>query len=121
MSTQNTNAASGTGDPNSSATVAAPSIAAPVRLGGVEAEFTQMPSPSQVEPYSGLRRGMLYQLARKGHIKTVSLRMAGKARGRRLIVLATLRDYLRRLNAEQNAIAPVPSLNLPERDNDVSR
>ena len=117
VSTLNNNAASGTGDQSSSATIAAPSLAAPVRPGGVEAEFTPMPSPSQVEPYSGLRRGMLYQLARQGHIKTVSLRMPGKTRGRRLIVLATLRDYLRRLNAEQNA--PAPSVNLPDRGDDV--
>lgn len=64
---------------------------------------------------------MLYQLARAGHIKTVSLRMPGKTRGRRLIVLATLRDYLRRLNAEQNAMVPAPSFDLPARGNDVSR
>ncbi len=103
MSTLNT-AASGTGQQSSSsATIAAPSIAAPVTPGVVEAEFTAIPSHSQVEPYSGLRRGMLYQLAKAGHIQTVSLRLAGKTRGRRLIVLSTLREYLRRLNAEQNA------------------
>ncbi len=103
MSTLNNNAACGTGDQNSSARFAAPSVAASVQQGGVEAEFTPMPSPSQVEPFSGLRRGLLYQLAREGHIKTVSLRLPGRTRGRRLIVLASLRDYLRRLNEEQNA------------------
>jgi len=97
----NLNAVRRTGQ-NSSATTAAPSIAAPVTPGGIEAEFTPLPSPGQVEPYSGLRRGMLYQLLRAGHIQSVSLRQPGKARGRRLIVLSTLRDYLRRLNAEQN-------------------
>ncbi len=101
--TQNTKAVSGAGDQSSSATFAAPSIAAPVTPAGIEPEFCAFPGPAQVEPYGGLRRGMLYQLARDGHIKTVSLRMPGKTRGRRLIVLSTLRDYLRRLNAEQNA------------------
>lgn len=95
-------AASGTGLKNSSATFAAPSIAAPVTVGTVEPEFTALPSPSQVEPYSGLRRGMLYQLAREGHIRTVSLRRPGATRGRRLIVLSTLKNYLRGLDANQN-------------------
>jgi hypothetical protein len=97
------NAARGTGEENRTATVAGPSIAAPVTLGYVEAEFTAFPGPDQVEPYSGLRRGKLYSLAREGHIKTISLREPGKARGRRLIVLSTLRQHLRRLNEEQNS------------------
>jgi hypothetical protein len=99
------NAASGAGQQNSSATIAAPSIAAGVTLRGVEPEFTAMPSPSQVEPYSGLRRGMLYQLAREGLIETVSLRQPGRTRGRRLIVLESLKNYLRSLRQEQNANA----------------
>ena len=97
-----TNAASGIGEENSSATTAAPSIAAPARIGYVEAEFVAFPGPDHVEPYSGLRRGKLYSLALEGHIKTVSLREPGRARGRRLIVLSTLKAHLRRLNAEQN-------------------
>jgi hypothetical protein len=92
-----------TGQQSSIATTAAPSIAAPVTPGGIEPEFTPMPSPSQVEPYSGLRRGMLYELWREKKIETVSLRMPGKTRGRRLIVLSTLKKFLRDLNAEQNA------------------
>ena len=98
-------AASEAGHQNSPVTFAAPSIAAPVSLGGIDPEFTSMPAPSQVEPYSSLKRGMLYQLARAGHIRTVSLREPGKTRGRRLIVLSTLREYLRRLDAEQNGDA----------------
>jgi hypothetical protein len=90
------------GQENSPVTFAAPSIAGGVRLSYVEAEFTSFPSQDQVEPYSSLRRGKLYSLAREGHIKTVSLREPGKTRGRRLIVLSTLKAYLRRLNAEQN-------------------
>ena len=102
---KNIDAEGGAGQLNSSATIAAPSIAAGVTLRGVEAEFTAMPSPSQVEPYSGLRRGMLYQLAREGLIETVSLRQPGRARGRRLIVLASLKNYLRSLRSEQCASA----------------
>lgn len=106
MSTKNVrkhNAARETGQENRPATFATPSIAAPVTPVGVEPEFIAMPGVGQVEPYGNLRRGMLYSLEREGLIKTVSLRMPGKARGRRLIVLATLRAYLRRLNEEQNA------------------
>lgn len=101
MSNQSPNAERDTGQSN--ATTAATSIAAPVTPGGIEPEFTPMPSPSQVEPYSGLRRGLLYQLWREKKIETVSLRMPGKTRGRRLIVLSTLKKFLRDLNAEQNA------------------
>lgn len=88
---------------NSFLTTEAPSIALPApAVIGVEPEFIAMPSPGRECPYSGLKRGMLYVLEREGLIKTVSLRRKGSARGRRLIVLASLKAYLRGLNAEQN-------------------
>ena len=99
------NAAVGAGKQNNLATFAAPLIAEPHSPAGVEPEFIAIPGPSQICPYSGLRRGMLYALSREGLIKTVSLRRPGRTRGRRLVVLSTLRDYLRGLNAEQNAHA----------------
>jgi len=42
----------------------------------------------------GLTRSHLYALAAEGHIRSVSLRRPGTTRGRRLFVVASLRDYL---------------------------
>lgn len=46
---------------------------------------------------------MLYQLAKEGLIRTVSLRRTGTTRARRLIVLDSLMRYLRGLDAAQNS------------------
>ena len=108
----NTNAASGIGSSNSTTaiapgsaahTFAEPVIAEGIRPVVVEPEFIAMPAPGKVCPYSSLQRGMLYALERDGLIKTVSLRRKGTTRGRRLIVLSSLKNYLRRLDAVQNA------------------
>jgi hypothetical protein len=81
-----------------SAPVVAPVMA---QCGAEFPEFLPMPSPGQTCRYSGLRRGVLYQLAKEGLIETISIRRKGRARGRRLIVAETLRNYLRGLRAEQ--------------------
>lgn len=65
-----------------------------------EPEFYSMPAVG--ETLEGLRRGALYCLWKDGEIETVSVRRKGRTRGRRLIVAQSLRDYLRRLRAEQN-------------------
>ena len=98
------NAAGETGEQNSSATTAPPSVGAPITVTPcwIQPEFLPFPGVGQVEPYSGLKRGQLYQLARLGHIQTVSLREPGRARGRRLVVLSSLKAHLWRLHAEQN-------------------
>ena len=84
-------------------TTAPITVAAPVpSASGIEAEFVAMPGPGQVCPYSNLKRGALYALCRDGLIQTVSLRREGTTRGRRLIVLTSLKAYLRGLNALQN-------------------
>ncbi len=90
------------GKSNSSSTFAAPSVAAPVTHAVIEPDFTAFPPQGQVEPYSSLRRGMLYALESEGLIETVSLRRPGKARGRKLIVLRSLKSYLEGLRREQN-------------------
>ncbi len=82
------------------APVAAP---APAAAKHTLPEFVAMPAPGQVEQYSGLKRGMLYQLAKEGLIRTVSLRRTGTTRARRLIVLDSLMRYLRGLDAAQNS------------------
>jgi hypothetical protein len=83
-------------------TTAAPE-AAPVPAQPNEVEFWAMPGPGQT--LQGLRRGALYALWRDGLIDTVSVRRVGRSRGRRLVVAATLRNYLRRLRSEQCASA----------------
>ena len=71
-------------------------------------EFVKMPSTRGVEFYTGLRRGSLNQLVlpceKNGYkppVKSISLRKPGNARGTRLIVLASLLDYLRQLQRDQ--------------------
>ncbi|MBE7159222.1 MAG: hypothetical protein INR62_12475 [Rhodospirillales bacterium] len=76
-----------------------------------------MPSPRGHEFYSGLRRGALNQLVlpcdKNGHkppVASISLRKPGRVKGTRLIVLASLLDYLRGLQktqvaTEQNAVS----------------
>ncbi|MGB8170336.1 MAG: hypothetical protein WCF18_22730 [Chthoniobacteraceae bacterium] len=99
MSRASITAASGSGLDLTTAPVAAPVLAAV----NPTPEFVAMPGPGQVCPYSGLKRGMLYQLTKEGLIRTVSLRRKGTTRARRLIVFSSLMDYLRGLDAEQNA------------------
>ena len=67
-------------------------------------EFVPLPSGKETEFYSGLKRGSLNLLilpcAANGHrplVKSISLRRTGQAKGKRLIVLASLLGYLRGL------------------------
>jgi len=68
----------------------------------VKPEFLRFPAPGKIEPYTGLRRSQLYELAADGLIETISLRRRGKVRGTRLIVADSLFGYLRGLIPEQN-------------------
>jgi hypothetical protein len=52
------------------------------------------------ERYTGLTRAKLYELAGKGHIRSVSLRDPGRVRGCRLFHLQSLLDYIARAEAE---------------------
>jgi len=100
MNGNSIHAESGSGTLTTSVPVAAPVASAT----GVEPEFIAMPGPGQACPYSGLKRGALYALAREGVIRTVSLRRRNTTRGRRLIVLSTLKAYLRGLDVTQNKL-----------------
>jgi len=42
----------------------------------------------------GLKRGLIYLLIKEGAIKSVSVRRRGQIRGKRLIHVASVRDYL---------------------------
>ncbi len=71
-------------------------------------EFVPLPSGKTTEFYSGLKRGALNQLILPGPannyrppVKSVSLRRAGNLKGKRLVVLASLLEYLRNLQTEQ--------------------
>lgn len=44
--------------------------------------------------FSGIGRTSLYSLIGEGKIKTINLRRPGTARGRRLVHLPSLREYL---------------------------
>ena len=56
-----------------------------------EPEFIQVQDAVR---FSGIGRTNLYSLISKGKIKTINLRRPGTARGRRLIHLPSLRNYL---------------------------
>ena len=73
-------------------------------------EFVPLPSGKATEFYTGLKRGALNQLILPCEandylplVKSVSLRRRGHAKGKRLIVLASLLHYLRALQAEQSS------------------
>lgn len=66
-------------------------------------EFIPLPCGDMVEFYSGLKRGKLNQLILpcaendwKPPAKSISLRPKGRVKGKRLIVLSSLLEYLRR-------------------------
>jgi hypothetical protein len=81
-------------------TTSAPEIApGPAR----SPEFYPLPKAS--ETLEGLRRGSLYALWKAGEIQMISVRLRGKARGRRLVCADSLHQYLRRLRQEQCAAA----------------
>lgn len=68
-----------------------------------EAEFMALPGAGQRCPISGLGRSMLYQLEAEGKIRMISLRRRNNVRGKRLVVIDSVRQYLRTLDAQQNS------------------
>ncbi len=56
--------------------------------------YTRMPAPGHCEPITGLRRGVLYELAREGKIKTAVLRRKGANKGVRLLNVQSLLAFL---------------------------
>jgi len=65
-----------------------------VQLGSVtqcEPEFIDVQNATR---FSGIGRTSLYSLIGQGKIRTINLRKPGAIRGRRLIHLASLREYL---------------------------
>ena len=67
----------------------------PAKSVGILPEFIEVPKPRQVCPWSGLRRGMIFQLIREGRIRSVCLRQPGRLRGKRLVHLPSVLELLR--------------------------
>src|SRR5258708_1380712 len=65
-----------------------------------EDEWVRMPRPGCY--LLGLGRTYLFQLYRRGKIKTVSLREPGKQRGVRLVFLPSVRSFIEAEAARQN-------------------
>jgi hypothetical protein len=76
---------------------------APVRAGdftGVAPEFGRIPDVTRL---FGLRRGTIYNLLHDGKIKGALLRVRGQKSGVRLISLDSVRGYISKCQAEQEA------------------
>jgi hypothetical protein len=75
--------------------------ATPTQITGIaclEPEFLTIPAACR---FSGIGRTEIYLLIRDRHIKSISLRKKGAARGRRLISVQSLRSYLHRFIDEE--------------------
>jgi len=56
--------------------------------------WVRPPKPGQVEQFTGLGKGKLYQLEKMGLVKTASLKPRGAVRGVKLFQLQSLLDYV---------------------------
>lgn len=70
--------------------------------------YVPLPSGTETERYSGLKRGRLNSLILpcgsngfRPPVKSISLKPPGAVKGKRLIVLASLLSFLSKLEAEQ--------------------
>jgi hypothetical protein len=71
---------------------------APVKAGGViDPEFIE---PSMMKPMFGIGRTSTYQLINEGAIRSALIRRRGRVSGKRLIDVASVREYLARCVAE---------------------
>jgi hypothetical protein len=76
-----------------SANTTAPVHATPANVAAQDPEFLDAKG---VEGRYSIRRSLLYELHNGGHIKSVSLRRRGQARGKRLFCVDSIRAFLRR-------------------------
>jgi hypothetical protein len=66
--------------------------------------WVRAPKPGEVEFYSGLGRGKLYQAEAAGHIKTASLKPPGAVRGVKLFNLKSVLDYVESCSKAANEL-----------------
>ncbi len=75
----------------------------PRKVPDIRSEFCRM---GDLRRLFGLVRSTAYNLAKEGHIKSISLRRKGQARSVRLVSVPSVRAYLNRLLEEQAATDP---------------
>jgi hypothetical protein len=68
----------------------------------IEADHNWVRPPKPGHRYFGLSRSHLYALDKAGLIRSISLRQAHHRRGVRLLFVPSIREYLDRLDREQN-------------------
>ena len=66
-------------------------VATPAYVAGQDPEFLDALG---VEARFSIRRSLLYELHKRGHVKSVSLRRRGQLRGKRLFSVDSLRKFL---------------------------
>jgi hypothetical protein len=74
----------------------------PIALGNCSDVMPEFGRFQDVQRLFGLKRPTVYTLIAEGHIKSVSLRRMGQAKGVRLIYLPSVSEYLHKLMNEQN-------------------
>ena len=62
--------------------------------------WIRLPKPKALEPHTGLTRAFLYDLIKRGAIRSASLKPSGAIRGVRLIHLGSLLAFIQQ-NAEE--------------------
>jgi hypothetical protein len=75
----------------------APASAMLASIAGENPEFLDARG---VQARFGIKRSLLYELMHEGSIRAVSLRRAGRVRGKRLFDVRSLREFLRRRPAK---------------------
>jgi hypothetical protein len=69
-----------------------PVRATPANVAGQDPEFLDA---TGVRAQFSIRRSLLWELDKSGHIKSVSLRRRGRSRGKRLFDVRSIREFLR--------------------------
>lgn len=67
------------------------------------AEWVRLPAPRARDRMTGLSRTSLNEAIERGDVKAITVRQPGAVRGIKLVNVASLRSWLAKLDAEQNA------------------
>jgi hypothetical protein len=81
-------------------TTAPVQVPAPQPVTVARPEWTRLPKPGTLCPWTGLSRSKLWEVLQTGKVRNVCLRKPGAVRGARLIHLASLLAYLDSLASE---------------------
>jgi hypothetical protein len=80
-------------------------VTAPIGAKIIEPEFCDA---GGLKALFGIRRSLAYTLLGEGRIRGISLRRAGNARGKRLFVVQSVRDFLNAQLQQAEKIADMP-------------